>query len=87
MQRKFKRKNLLKKRKEAERALSERAALFGELPEYCLTCGKPFDKKNKEQVMSWSVVVREDEKVVRLYCPTCWDKAMSLVNEIQEKVE
>ena len=36
-----------------------------------MICSVPFDRSNKEQVMSWSVVVREKEKVVRVYCPTC----------------
>jgi len=55
--------------------VEEKLGLFDKIPKECLTCFKPFDKKNKEMVMSWSVVVREAEGVVRLYCPDCWKKA------------
>ena len=47
-----------------------------------MVCMKPFDKKNKEQVQSWNVVVREKEKIVRVYCPTCWGKAKQLIDEM-----
>lgn len=30
-------------------------------------------------VMSWSVVVRNDDETVRLYCPTCWETAQKVV--------
>jgi ribosomal protein L15E len=43
---------------------------------------KPFDKRDKEQVKTWNVVVREKEQIVRVYCPTCWDKAKKLIDEI-----
>ena len=49
----------------------------------CSACGKEFDKKSKEHATSWNVVVREKEKVVRLYCPDCWGKANDLIKEIQ----
>ena len=44
-------------------------------------CEKPFDKKDREQVKSWNVVVREKEKKVNLYCPECWTKAKSIIDE------
>ena len=50
-----------------------------------MICSAEFDKKNKEQVMTWNVVVREKEKIVRVYCPTCWDKAQKIITEIAEK--
>jgi hypothetical protein len=66
--------------------LSEKITLFGKLGDSCLTCDKPFDKKNKEMVMSWSVVVREEEGVVRLYCPECWDKAVSIMEDFRQRL-
>jgi hypothetical protein len=62
-----------------EDQVGEKLGLFDKIPKECLTCMKPFDKKDKQMVMSWSVVVREDEGVVRLYCPTCWKKAQDFI--------
>ena len=75
-----------KQRRERQRAIKKagkkgtdmerKLGLFDKIPKHCLTCNKDFDKKNKEMVMSWNVVVREKEGKVRLYCPTCWNKAI-----------
>ena len=64
--------------------LEQKIALFGELPDECLTCDKPFDKKDKEQVATWSVVVREEKNVVRLYCPDCWNMAKDFAKSVNE---
>ena len=42
--------------------MAAKVALFGHLPNKCLTCDEPFDKLNREQVMSWNVVVRQEEE-------------------------
>ena len=68
--------------KEAKKDLQEKVGLFNKLGEECLVCQKDFDKKNKEMVMSWSVIVNED--MVRLYCPECWDRASNLIKEIKD---
>ena len=62
-----------------ESQVDEKLGLFDKIPKECLTCMKPFDKTNKQMVMSWSVVVREKEGLVRLYCPTCWKKAQDFI--------
>ena len=62
-----------------ESQVDEKLGLFDKIPEECLTCMKPFDKKDKQMVMNWSVVVREKEGTVRLYCPTCWKKAQDFI--------
>ena len=72
----------IKKSKKKKTELEQKLGLFDLLPEECMVCSKPFDRKNKEQVMSWNVVVREKEKIVRVYCPTCWDKAKKILSEI-----
>ena len=36
--------------------------------------------------MTWSVVVREKENKVNLYCPTCWDNAHKMISELKEKL-
>ena len=79
--------NLTKKikrqrQKEAQKELKKKVGLFNQLGEQCLVCQKDFDKKNKEMVMTWSVVVKKD--AVRLYCPECWDRANKLIEEIKD---
>ena len=59
--------------------LDKKLGLFDKIPKSCLTCQKPFDKKNKQMVKEWSVVVRQAAGVVRLYCPTCWQKAKDFI--------
>ena len=74
------RRALAKKTKKQNQSETEKKlGLFEKIPKQCLTCAKPFDKKDKEMVTSWSVVVREAESVVRLYCPTCWKKAQDFL--------
>ena len=36
--------------------------------------------------MTWSVVVREQENKVNLYCPTCWDEAHKLIAQMKEEM-
>ena len=79
------RKNRRNKEKQAKKEFKKKIGLFSKLSDYCLVCQKDFDKKNKEMVMSWSVVVKED--AVRLYCPTCWDRAKKLIEEIKDGYE
>ena len=67
--------------------MATKVALFGKLPDKCLTCEAPFDKTNKEMVTTWSVVVREKEDLVRLYCPGCWTKAVEIIEEFKKHLE
>jgi len=66
-------------KKNGNEELAEKVMLFDKLPDHCLTCNLKFDKMNKEQVATWSIVVRNDKDTVRLYCPDCWEKAKKLV--------
>ena len=70
------------KEKEAKKELQKKVGLFNKLADHCLVCKKDFDKKNKDMVMSWSVVVKEEK--VRLYCPECWGAAKKLVEEMKD---
>ena len=83
--RKIKRKALAKKRSQSQKDMSEKMGLFDKIPESCVTCDKAFDKKNRDMVMSWSVVVRKEEGIVRLYCPECWDKAKEIIKEFSKR--
>ena len=71
----------IKKSKEKATDLEQKMGLFELMPDDCFICHKSFDKKNKEMVMSWNVVVREKERSVKIYCPTCWNNAISLLKQ------
>ena len=79
----LKRKLSRNKAKRAEKEMKQQLAMFGRLDNECSACQEPFDKKSKEHVATWNVVVREKEKIVRLYCPECWTKAIKIVEEVQ----
>ena len=76
-----------KKQKEAKKDMEEKIGLFHKIPDNCTMCENPFDKKDKKQVQSWRVVVREKEQRVNLYCPTCWDHANELLETIISDME
>ena len=79
--RKIRRKKSREKTKQNNKDLQEKLGLFDSLSESCLVCQKPFDKANKDMVMSWNVVVRSEEQKVNLYCPECWTKAKDIIEE------
>ena len=72
----------LKKQGTSEDELAEKMFLFNKLPDECSACTKTFDKRDRDMVSSWSVVVRSDEQQVRLYCPTCWEAAQKAVEQV-----
>ena len=72
----------IKKSKSKQSELNQKLGLFDLMPDDCMICHKEFDKKNKEMVKSWNVVVREKEQIVRIYCPECWTKARNLLSEL-----
>ena len=67
--------------KQASDNLAEKIFQFDKLPETCNACQKSFDKKDKDMVQSWNVVVRPE--VVRIFCPECVRKTKHL-HDIQE---
>lgn len=71
----------VKSHKDKEKDLKQKLNMFDRLPDHCLTCQKEFDRKNKEQVQSWFVVVKSETQTVNLYCPDCWEKATKLVQD------
>jgi len=87
LERKLHRKQTNKSKKKAEKELAVKVALFDKLPDKCLTCEAPYDKTNKEMVTTWSVVVRQEEELVRLYCPTCWEKALQIIEDFKKHIE
>mgnify|MGYP003148730391 CR=1 FL=1 len=67
----------------ANKNLQEQLNLFHKLPKSCSSCSEPFDKTNKDMVMSWNVMVKQE--VVRLFCPECVKKANQVVDNFIEK--
>ena len=80
VERKLARKKM-KAAKKFEKQIKKQVSLFDKIPDHCLTCDKDYDKKDKEQVTSWRVIVRNDR--VNLYCPECWNTATKIVKEEQ----
>ena len=85
--RKVRRAKAKKLKKEAQKEMATKVALFDKLPSNCLTCEKSFDKMNKQQVMSWSVVVRQEEEKVNLYCPECWEGAKKIIKDFKDRIK
>ena len=81
----LKRKLKRESQKNSKKDFSKKVGLFNKIPDLCLTCNKEFDKKNKEMVMTWNVVVNRQKEEVRLYCPECWNKAKGLIDEIKDE--
>ena len=70
---------------DAQEKMSTQIAQFGKLPEACDVCQKDFDKKDREMIASWSVVVKQE--VVRLFCPECINKAKEVLNGSNKNIE
>lgn len=76
-----------KTHKQTQKDYKQKLGLFDKLPEECLACLEPFDRQNKEQVMTWNVVVRSEKEEVRLYCPECWSKAQQVVKDFEQRIK
>ena len=67
-----------KQRRAMGKQLGDKAAstvdLMLHLPNKCLICEALYDKKSKEMANTWSVEVYNEQKVVKLYCPECFEK-------------
>lgn len=83
----FKRKMQRRKLKESKKEFKSIMGMFDILPDKCETCDTPYDRNNKEQANTWTVVVRESEKKVNLYCPTCWNQAKQTLNDIEDYLD
>ena len=78
------RRAMAKNNKNTSDAVTKKLNMFQALPDECLACTKPFDKKDKQMAMTWNVVVR-DENTVRLYCPDYWNRAIATVEEFKKE--
>ena len=81
----WKRKLRRTKKKSAEKDIKQKLNMFDRIPDRCMMCTKAFDKTDREQVKSWTVVERRAQKSVNLYCPECWKDGTNLAREIAEE--
>lgn len=81
--RKIERKQLVDQKKNMTSQLN----MFDRIPDKCDTCHAAFDRKSKEMAMTWFVVVKSAEKVVRLFCPECMKKAREAADNVSKKYE
>ena len=86
LDRKIKRQAKKRRKKQAQKDMTEKIGLFNLKPEACQVCGEPFDKKNREMVRTWNVVVRREQEKVNLYCPKCWAAALDKIKQIKERL-
>ena len=68
-QRKIKRNKNKKEVKKLNKIIATKASQFNNMPDECLACKAPFDKKSKEHATTWKVVVSQEG--VNLTCPDC----------------
>mgnify|MGYP003640253431 CR=1 FL=1 len=74
-------KRALKKEMGAEKVenLNQKISQIFNMPQKCCACAEPFEKKDKEMVHTWSVVVRQE--TVRLFCPECIKKTQTALEK------
>ena len=74
-------------KKQGTQKMADKMLQFDKLPDECSACTKPYDKKDKEMAMTWNVVVKEEQGVVRLYCPDCWKLANDAIETMKREIE
>ena len=68
---------------EEQQRLKKQMNMFDKIPESCSACKKDFPK-TREAHMSWQVTVRNEEQLVRLFCPDCQQRARELAEKQNE---
>ena len=86
LKRKIKRKQAKKKLKESNEKMTETLGLFGMLPDHCLACKVPYNRKSKEAALRWRVSVNAEEETVKLYCPQCWAMAQQIAEDMSKEL-
>ena len=84
-QRRAAQKSHKKKGHKSNKEIDKVMGMFDLLPDQCSACFAPYNKKDRKMVTTWNVVVREKEKIVRLYCPQCWITAKRIIQDVREK--
>ena len=65
---------------ERDQKLRNQMNMFDQLPENCSVCKSDFPK-TREAHMTWRVTVRNEEQLVRLFCPDCQELASKVAEE------
>ena len=73
-----------KKGQKSNKEIDKVMGMFDLLPDQCSACFAPYDKKDKQMASTWNVVVKEEEKIVRLYCPDCWNTATQIIQDVKD---
>ena len=73
-----------KKGQKSNKEIDKVMGMFDLLPDQCSACFAPYDKKDKQMPSTWNVVVKEEEKIVRLYCPDCWNTATQIIQDVKD---
>ncbi len=68
---------------ESQNKMKKQLNMFERLPESCSACALPFPR-TREAHMTWRVTVRTHAQQVRLFCPSCQEKAKKLVENNNE---
>ena len=79
--------SVARKIKKQNQLIQEKVMLFDALPNKCNGCQEPYDKKNKEQATTWSVMVFNESKSVRLFCPTCYKNVQAWAEDLVKETE
>lgn len=70
------------KKETSQEVVDQEQFLFHLLPEKCDICSKPFDKKDKQHVTTWTIIERREFKLVRLFCPECVQKTKETLKNV-----
>ena len=76
-----------RKIKNQNQLIQEKVMLFDALPNKCNGCQEDYNKLNKEQATNWSVMVFNESKTVRLYCPTCYKNVQAWAEDFVKETE
>ena len=69
-------------RRSGSEEMEKKLLMLNKLKDKCRACEKTFDKSDSKMISEWTVVVREAEDKIHLYCPSCWEKAQNIVKDI-----
>ena len=69
----------------AEKEMAQKMNMFDKIPDACMSCDRDFDKKDKDMITSWTVVIRKEQEQVNLWCPECWVRARETLADMQER--
>ena len=68
---------------DAQVKIKKQMSMFDKLPGECTSCAKQFPK-TRDAHATWRVVVRNEKQQVRLFCPSCQEKAQAMMENNNE---